>query len=248
MILEVARITARQLLGRRRTLLMILLALVPVLLALVFRVGGSGSGTVAGDREFLAGLFDALIITILLPLVALLMGTAAFGAEIEDGTVIYLLAKPVGRLRLVVAKLAVAAGAAFVIVGVSTLVAGVIVLAGVPDGPSVIVGYLVGVAAGSLLYAAVFVALSLITSRALIAGLAYVILWEGLLAGLFAGVRVLSIRQYVLGIADAAGVGGRVSADALAAGSAIALGTVVLVGAVVVALRRLQSFEVRQAD
>ena len=117
MILEVARVTARQLLGRRRTLVMTLLALLPVLLALVYRVGGSETGSIAGDREFLLGLFDALIITLLLPLVTLLMGTAAFGAEIEDGTVIYLLAKPVGRPRLVLAKLAVAAGAAFVMVG-----------------------------------------------------------------------------------------------------------------------------------
>jgi ABC-2 type transport system permease protein len=248
MIAEVLRVTARQLLGRRRTLLMSLLALVPVLLALVYRVGGSASGSIAGDKEFLTGLFDALIITILLPLVALLLGTAAFGAEIEDGTVIYLLAKPVARLRLVLAKLAVAAGAAFVLVGSSTLSAGLIVLGGVPDGPSVVVGYLAGVAAGTVMYAAVFVALSLVTGRALIAGLIYVLIWEGILAGLFAGIRVLSIRQYVLGISDAAGVGGRITTDALPLGSAAGLGAVVLVGAVVIALRRLQSFEVPQAD
>jgi len=248
MIAEVVRVTARQLLGRRRTLLMGLLAVVPALLALIYRLGGSESGSVSGDREFLTGLFDALLITLLLPLVALLFGTAAFGAEIEDGTVIYLLAKPVGRLRLVVAKLAVAAGATFVLVGGSILSAGLIVLLGVPDGLGLVVGYLVGAASGAVLYGAVFVALSLVTGRALIAGLLYVLIWEGLLAGLFAGIRVLSIRQYVLGIADAAGVGGRITADTLPVGSAAALGAVVLVGAVVVALRRLQSFEVPQAD
>ncbi|MGZ6270053.1 MAG: ABC transporter permease [Candidatus Limnocylindrales bacterium] len=248
MIAEVVRVTARQLLGRRRTLLMSLLAVVPVLLALLYRVGGSESGSVSGDKDFLIGLFDALLITLLLPLVALLFGTAAFGSEIEDGTVIYLLAKPVGRLRLVLAKLAVAAGATFVLVGGSLVIAGLIVLLGVPDGLGLVVGYLVGAAAGAVLYGAVFVALSLVTGRALIAGLLYVLIWEGLLASLFAGIRVLSIRQYVLGIADAAGVGGRVTADALPVGSAAALGAVVLVGAVVVALRRLQSFEVPQAD
>jgi len=248
MIAEIVRVTARQLLGRRRTLLMGLLALVPVLLALIFRVGGSETGTIDGDRHFLVALFDALIITLLLPLVALLMGTAAFGAEIEDGTVIYLLAKPVGRLRLVLAKLAVAAGATFVIVGSSTLVAGLIVLAGVPDGPGLIVGYLVGIAVGSVLYGAVFVALSLVTGRALIAGLMYVLIWEGLLASFFAGIRVLSIRQYVLGISDAAGVGGRITTDTLPAGSAFAIGAVVLVLAVAIGLRRLRSFEVPQAD
>ncbi len=248
MIGEVVRVTARQLLGRRRTLLMGLLAVVPVVLALIYRLGGSESGSVSADREFLIGLFDALIVTLLLPLVALLFGTAAFGAEIEDGTVIYLLAKPVGRLRLVFAKLAVAAGATFGVVGLSALVSGLIVLVDVPDGPSLIVGYLVGVGAGAVLYGAVFVALSLVTGRALIAGLLYVLIWEGLLANLFAGIRVLSIRQYVLGLADAAGVSGRITTDTLPAGSALGLGVVVAVLAVVVALRRLQAFEVPQAD
>jgi ABC-2 type transport system permease protein len=248
MIGEVVRVTARQLLGRRRTLLMGLLAVVPVVLAFIYRLGGSESGSVSADREFLIGLFDALIVTLLLPLVALLFGTAAFGAEIEDGTVIYLLAKPVGRLRLVFAKLAVAAGATFAVVGGSTLVSGLIVLLGVPDGPSLIVGYLVGVGAGAVLYGAVFVALSLVTGRALIAGLLYVLIWEGLLANLFAGIRVLSIRQYVLGLADAAGVSGRITTDTLPAGSALALAAVVTVLAVWVALRRLQAFEVPQAD
>ena len=248
MMLEVVRVTARQLLGRRRTLLMALLALVPVLLAIIYRVGGSETGSIGGDREFLAALFDALIITLLLPLVALLMGTSAFGAEIEDGTVIYLLAKPVGRLHLVLAKLAVAAGASFVLVGSSTLVAGLIVLGGVPDGPGLVAGYLIGIAAGSVLYGAVFVALSLVTGRALIAGLIYVLIWEGLLASFFAGIQVLSIRQYVLGIADAAGVGGRITNDTLPAGSALAIGSVVLVVAVATGFRRLRSFEVPQGD
>ena len=248
MIVEVARVTVRLLLGRRRTLLIGLVALVPLLLAAIFRAGGSSSGSIAGDRDFIGSLFDGLVITILLPLVALLMATAAFGAEIEDGTVIYLLAKPAGRLRIVVAKLAVAVCLAFAMVGASTLAAGLVVLTGVPGGLGVIAGYLVGIAAGALLYGAVFVALSLITSRAFIAGLIYVIVWEGLLASLFAGIRVLSIRQYILGIADAAGVGGRITQDTLSAGSAVALGAVVVIAAVVVALRRLKSFEVPEAD
>ncbi|HEX8939069.1 MAG TPA: ABC transporter permease [Candidatus Limnocylindrales bacterium] len=248
MIREVAGVTIRQLLGRRRSLVMALLALVPVLVALIYRVGGSESGSIAGDREFLVGLFDALIVTLLLPLVALLFGTAAFGAEIEDGTVIYLLAKPVARLRLVLVKLLVSAGAAFVLVGGSALVAGLIVLAGVPDGPGVLVGYLVGLAAGALLYAAVFIAVSLYTGRALIAGLIYVLVWEGLLANLLAGIRFLSIRQYVLGVADAAGVGGTVSKSGLAPEVSIGLALVVLAVAVALGLRRLQRFEVPQAD
>ena len=45
---------------------------------------------------------------------------------------------------------------------------------------------------GALEYSAVFVALSLVTSRALVFGLAYVLIWEGVVAGLFAGTRTFS--------------------------------------------------------
>ena len=44
--------------------------------------------------------------------------------------------------------------------------------------------------------------LSVVTSRALIAGLVYVFIWEGLINGLFAGTRLLSVRHYTLAVAD----------------------------------------------
>ena len=40
------------------------------------------------------------------------------------------------------------------------------------------------------------------TAVALIAGLIYVFIWEGLVNGLFAGTRLLSVRHYTLGVAD----------------------------------------------
>ena len=43
--------------------------------------------------------------------------------------------------------------------------------------------FTVAAAIGSLIYCAIFVALSLITGRALVFGLGYVLIWEGLLAG-----------------------------------------------------------------
>ncbi len=248
MIVEIARVTSRQLLGRRRTLLMGLLALLPILLAVIFRLGGAETGSIVGDRGFLEALFDALLVTLVLPLVALLFGTAAFGSEIEDGTVIYLLAKPVRRLTVVLGKLLVAIGATVVLVGGSTLLAGMIALLGVSDGQYLIIGYTVAVVAGAIIYGTVFVALGLVTGRALIAGLVYVLLWEGLLASLLPGIQVLSIRQYVLGIADAAGVSGRIASGTLPASSALTLGAIVVLVAVVIGTRRLAAFEVPQAD
>jgi ABC-2 type transport system permease protein len=245
---EILRVTARQLLGRRRTLLMLLLAAVPVLVALVFRIGGVEAGSIPGDQDFLLAVFDGLLVTLLLPLIALLFGTATFGAEIEEGTVIYLLAKPIPRWRTLLAKLVVATLATMLLVGGATLLSGLVAVAGVPEATGVIVGYTVGVAAGSIFYTTVFVALSLLTSRALIVGLVFILLWEGVLANFLSGIRFLSIRQYTLGIADAAGVAGRVTRDVLDAPPAVALGVVVTAVALLVAVRRLEGFEIPQED
>jgi hypothetical protein len=102
---QIAKVTLRQLLGRRRTLVLVLLAILPVLLALVFRAAARGNADGATEIErFTRRIFDTVSMTILLPLVAILFGSGAFGAEIDDGTVVYLLAKPVPRWIVVAAK------------------------------------------------------------------------------------------------------------------------------------------------
>ena len=49
--------------------------------------------------------------TLALPLVALLAATAVLGPEIDDGSIVYLLAKPVNRHGVAISKCAVALGA-----------------------------------------------------------------------------------------------------------------------------------------
>jgi ABC-2 type transport system permease protein len=246
MIIEIARVTVRQLLGRRRTTLLVLVAAIPILMAAIFRVAGSGSPQAV--EGFTDGVFVGLVVTLLMPLVALLIGTAAFGSEIEDGTIVYLLAKPVPRSTIVLTKWLVAATIAVTLSASATLLTGLLGLAGTRTGMEVTIGYTVAVAAGSVIYVAAFVALSLLTSRALVAGLLYILVWEGALASSFPGIRFLSIRQYTLGIADAAGVGGRITSDTLEPATAVLLAAVVVVVGLVIAIRRLGAFEIPQAD
>ena len=89
-------VTLRGLLGRRRTLLLVLLAGLPVLIALLIRVSG---GRPDADR-----VLDTLVVRTVMPLVALIVGTAAIGSEIEDGTAVYLMVKPIARWRIALAK------------------------------------------------------------------------------------------------------------------------------------------------
>src|SRR5688572_31695208 len=101
-------VTLRGLLGRRRTLLLVLLAGLPVLIALLVRVSG---GRPDADR-----VLDTLVVRTVMPLVALIVGTAAIGSEVEDGTAVYLLIKPIPRWQIVLAKSIVAAGMTVVLV------------------------------------------------------------------------------------------------------------------------------------
>ena len=83
----------------------------------------------------------------------------------------------------------------------ATIASGVIGLLGVPN-EGIVAGFAIAVLVGVFAYTAVFILLSVATSRALLIGLGYVFIWEGLITELFSGARYLSIRQYCLGIAD----------------------------------------------
>ncbi len=240
----IAAVTLRQLVGRGRTVLMGILALLPILLAVVYRLG---SEDVDQPRWVARVLLEGLVVTTLLPLAALVYGTAAIGAEIEDGTAVYLLAKPVSRTEIILGKLLAAWGLTTVTVLVSGLVAGAIGLAGAP-GHGLLLGFGVGLVAGSLVYSALFVMLSVVTSRALIAGLVYVFIWEGLVNGLFAGTRLLSVRHYTLSIAGIfVDLPGSVFEAKLGPVAAIVMMIAVGSASVWFAIRRLQRFEIGES-
>jgi len=61
----------------------------------------------------------------------------------------------------------------------------------------------VAVVVGSAATAALFLAVSLFTRRALVIGIGYMLVWEGALSFMLPGIANLSIRQYSLGAAMA---------------------------------------------
>lgn len=244
MIRTIAGVTMRGVLGRRRSLLIVLFAAVPVVIALIVRLSGGTSDAV----DLTADLLDALIVRTILPLVALILGTAVLGSELEDGTAVFLLVKPIERWRIVAAKLAVAAGMTAALVALVTLVTGLIVAAG-RGAEEIVVAFTVAVAIGGILYSALFVALSVVTGRALILGLAYILIWEGALAGLLEGTQVVSIRQYTLAIAQLlAGGDGEAITVTLAGSVALVLSVVVFVLSFVVSTRWLAAYQVSGTD
>jgi ABC-2 type transport system permease protein len=244
MIATIGTVTLRALLSRRRALLMLLLVAAPIGIGLLARLRG-----LPGDPvERTANQLEMMVVRTALPLVALVFGTSAIGAELEDGTAIHLLTKPVARWRIVAGKVLAAAPVTAVLIVGCVLATGLLI-AGERGGGPVTLAFAVACAIGSLLYVSVFVALSIVTSRALIVGLIYVVLWEGVLAGLFEGTRVFSIREYTMSIAGALDPSGTVEADApLGIGTAVVASIVVLIVSNVLATRWLASKELTAGD
>jgi ABC-2 type transport system permease protein len=236
--LEIVRVTFRQLLGRRRTLLLLLLAALPLLLAIVFRIFGELS-----IRDYTALVFDSVSMTIVLPLAAVLFGCGAFGAEQDEGTIVYLLAKPIPRWIMILAKAFAAAALTVTLAVVSILVGALLeVVPAGPDGVPATEAYVAAMILGSLCYVALFIALSLFTRRALVIGIGYTLIWEGALSSLLPGIANLSVRQYSLGVADAFF---RLHDEAprLSPETALTLSSILVVVALVLATRRLMRFE-----
>ncbi|HML98830.1 MAG TPA: ABC transporter permease [Tepidiformaceae bacterium] len=236
-------LTERQLLGQKRTILMLLSAMVPVLIAVLYRAAANDD-----PQRWAASVLNAqLIVGTFLPLAALVFGTAALGSEFEDGTAVYILSKPIPRRVIVLSKLLIAWLATAGTVLAASVVATVIVLWGEPRG-GIVAGFALAVVAGSLAYCALFTWLSVVTSRALIVGLLYAFIWEGVITRLFAGVRFLSVRQYTLGIADTlVDVPSRVFNPRLGAGEGWVLAAIATAATVLLAVRRLRRWEIGEA-
>ena len=230
----VASITVRATLGRRRALLFAIPAVILIALTLVLRAsrptGAPWPDRVLGDFGF----------SVLLPLTALIIGTGVLGAEIDDGSAIHLLATPVRRSAVVVTKFAVAAALTAVFAAVPELLAGLLA----PHSGKLAVGLFVGALVGSVIYSAVFVMASVLTTRAIAVGLLYVLIWEGLLANLVGGARILSVAHYSLGFANAIDPDPTLRAG-LSLSTSLILGIVVTVGALVLATRRLSAFAIK---
>lgn len=235
----IAGVTVRSLLGRRRSLLMLLLAGTPVLLGLLVRANHSQVANVGPT-------LDGFVVRVVLPLIALVFGTAALGAELDDGTAIHVLTKPINRWTIVVAKTLVAGTLTALLVVPSTVLGGL--LLGSAEAPNLDVTFAFALAnlIGSYLYVSIFLTLSVATSRGLIIGLAYALIWEGVVAGLLPGSQIFSVREYIGGIATA--IAPLAVADSIVGASGFIYAAVALVLAVVLGSLRLSVYEIRGTD
>lgn len=227
----IAMITWRAMVGRRRATLLLALPIVLLGLAVTLRLTG------VSDAEISANVLGAFALGTLVPLLGLIIGTGVIGPEIDDGAIVYVLAKPVSRLTIVVTKLAVAVACIAMFAALPTLLAGLF-MARMDDGLAVAYG--VGTLIGGIAYCAVFLLLAIVSRHAVVIGLMYALVWESLIGGYVPGARTLSVQQWAVSVTSALADEGAVTRD-VRLPVAIVLLAVVTVGATLYAGQRLRS-------
>lgn len=191
----VLKLTVKQFLGGKSVRVVIGLAMIPVVFALIYLLDPD----VTRPRLFLGNtIFLELMVPTLLPLTILVLATSAFGDEVEDRTLPYLTLKPITRFRIVLEKL----------IG-SVIVSGPIILVGLAITHAVVLqedswenirlfGAMAAAAiVATIAYSSIFMLVSLLISRALVAALIYSFVWETILGRFVPGLRYVSIRHFV---------------------------------------------------
>ena len=255
----VAWITTRATLGRKRALLFAIPAVILIVLTLVLKAARPPA------RPWPSHLLGTFGFSVLLPLTALIIGCSVLGAEIDDGSVIHLLATPVRRSSVILTKFAVATVLTIIFAAIPELSAALIsgggytepIVKASPNGPPVLVtpptiinnthfaiGLFVGALVGAVIYNAIFVMISAATTRAIAVGLLYVLIWEAVLGNFVSGARLLSVSHYALGIAN--GIAHDSTLDAgLNVATSVVMGTIVTVAALALAIRLLSNFTLK---
>jgi ABC-2 type transport system permease protein len=253
----VAGITLRATLSRKRALLFALPAVILIVFTVALRASRPPS------RPWPSHVLGTFGFTVLLPLTALIIGTSVLGAEIDDGSIIHLLATPVRRSSVIMTKFAVATGLTMVFAAVPELIAALISGGGnAPDrvavtgdlvhvtpgglinGGKFALGLFIGALVASIIYNAIFVMVSVATTRAIAVGLLYVLIWEVLLANFVSGARLLSVSHYGLSIAN--GIAHDPGLDAgLGVSTSVVMGAIVTVAALALAVNLLSSFTLK---
>ena len=198
-VLAIIRVTVMQLIGRKRSIGLVLLAITPAIIMLLV-------GANVDDRDaqefFRTGMLP-LVLGLVVPIVAIVLGSGSLGDERTGKTLSYLALRPIRREVIVAAKLAAAWLSSFLVAGLGALLTAVAL--GLTVGTwDEMLAIMVATAITTLGFVAVMQVVGYITDRAVVIGLAYVLIWEGIVTGAASQVATTSIWR--IGVSAYAGI------------------------------------------
>lgn len=186
----IIRLAARSLLGRSRVLVLLAMAAALLGLALLIRVAPTGPLDPAGGPLNLVRTFG---IGVVIPVVTLIGTTTLITSEIDDGSIIYLLSKPVPRWVIVASKMLVILGSSLAVAVIPMGLAALIMVG--TDG-GLWWGALLGGTVSAVAYTGAFTLLALMVKRSVTGCVLYWLVWEALLTTVLKPAQYLSARAY----------------------------------------------------
>lgn len=235
-VLALFRASLRRALPVKRTVLFGLLSLTPALLFVLAAENRTGEAAFDTLVETSGGAYFGL----LMPVIAIVLAAGALGDERRDQTLSFITLRPMPRWVIAATKIAAAATAAFAINLIGIFGLWLTYSIQHTFNGTILVGYLVGTVIAVAAYVSIVVPLGFITDRAVIIGLAYLLVFEDGVVIALSGLASLS--PWRLGAAAFAGVveesrlildGAVGNLTMTVANSAITAGIYVLIGAAI---------------
>ena len=186
-------LTLRQSLSIKRVAILLILAAIPLTIAIVSEILNVEWG---GDE--MQGFIQALIINTALPLVALIVAAPVFADEIEDRTLTNLMLSPIARWQVAIPKTLAALSVVVIPMAISTF-ASVIIIWQEDIYTSAIVGAF-GILIGALAFTSLFAFVGTLTTRAVVFGIVYVFGFEALISSAIPGLKYISISGMTIAI------------------------------------------------
>ncbi len=180
------RLVLRHQMTRGRLVLFAALAAISVLLGFVL--------TRSDARvEETTNVISAFGLGLVVPVVSLVLGSAAIGNWLDDETLVYVWLRPVRRSLIALAATCAALTVTLPVVLISMALIAVI---GSGSDAGVLIGALVGSGVAAVAYTSIFVFFGSLIKRSLLWGLVYVFIWEFFVARASSGAAQLSISSY----------------------------------------------------
>ena len=176
----------KQLITKGRLIGITIIGLLPILLGWVI-------GRQSDDPlEAGVGFVSYMGLSILIPIVALIFASASLGDTREDGTLVYLWLRPISRLSV-----STGAWAASVTIALPLTVIPMTVSALLLDaGNSVVTATIITSILAVVAYSGLFVTLGLIVKNPVLWGLAYIFIWEAIVASFAKPAAALAVSGY----------------------------------------------------
>lgn len=167
------------------------LVAIAALAALAILLGAVAARSDADPLGEAVSLQAGFGLSLLVPVGALLIASSTIGDLVEDRSLLYFTLRPVSRWLV-----AAAGWAAAMTVTVPGVVVPLLVAAAFAGDGGVLSGAVLSSLLGTLAYVGIFLFVGVVFRRALIWGLAYVLIWEGFVASAGDGVARLAVRSY----------------------------------------------------